>query len=79
MKYEPVVTGSAIVGLVMAFVTFAMTMGWLDWSPEQMSAFEAFVAALGALVIPLVGGFVVRKFTISDAWAKEKGWMKDSE
>ena len=61
MQTEPVrnaaAIGLAIQGAVMALVTMAASLGWINVNPDQMSAVEKAVGALiglGTLAAPLV-------------------------
>ena len=73
MKYEPVSIGTTIIGLIMAVIVFAQSMGWIAWNAEQMTNFEVIIAMLVPLVISGVGGFFIRQKTISKRWAEENG------
>ena len=72
MKSEPVITGGAIVGLIMAFLTMAISLGWIKLDQSQMGTIEAFLAAAVALVIPLAAAFFVRKQVTPVAAPKTK-------
>lgn len=45
-------------GLVAAGLAAAVSLGWLDWSAEQVAAVVGFVAALSAVVAGVVRRFV---------------------
>jgi hypothetical protein len=50
LRREPVAIAGSIVGLIMAGVMWAATMGYVDLSPEQITATEQLVA----IAIPLI-------------------------
>ena len=58
---EPVMIGGLVVAFFGAFVLFAMQMSWLDWGAEQLASFNNLIAALVALVVPVVVAYFVRK------------------
>lgn len=60
MKSEPALIVTGIIGAIMAIAMFALAMGWINWTPDQMSAFEGMLAAIGALVVLLTGGAIIR-------------------
>ena len=73
MKSEPVITGGAIVGLIMAFLTMAISLDWIKLDQSQMGAIEAFLTPAVALVIPLAAAFFVRKQVTPVAAPKVNG------
>ena len=63
MKREPVMIGGLIVAVLEMFILMAMQMGWISWNGEQIASFNNFIvalAALAAVVIPLVGAYIAR-------------------
>lgn len=61
MKNEPVLTAAAISGLVMAFLTMAVSLGWVQLSPEQMKAVEQFVLPAVAIFLPIAAAVWARR------------------
>jgi len=62
MNREPVVTAAVIVGVIMAFLTMCVTLGWIPLKPEEVSAIQAFLAAAVPLILALIGA----------GWARSK-------
>ena len=67
MKSEPVITAAAISGLVMAFLTMAVSLGWVQLSPEQMKAVEQFVLPAVAIFLPIVAAIFARRLVTPTA------------
>lgn len=57
---EPVLTAAAVAGLIMAGLTMAVSLGWLNLTEDQMGAVQGFILPLAGLVLPLIAGFVAR-------------------
>jgi len=62
LKREPAIVTGTVVGLIMAFVTWLKTMGYLDWTPEQVTATETLVEYVVMFGTPVVGAIVTRYF-----------------
>lgn len=60
MNREPVLTAAALAGLIMAFLTMAVSLGWLRLDEGQMQAIQAFVLPLAGLLLPLVAAWWAR-------------------
>lgn len=64
LQREPVMTAASIVGAIMAFLTMAVTLGWVDLSGDQLEAIGSFVKVavpLVGLLIPIIGGLLARR------------------
>jgi hypothetical protein len=67
LSREPVVAGFAgLTALVGAFLSAAVVFGFLDWSAEQVAAVTGFVAALAAVVSPVVRRGVTPNVTVGE-------------
>lgn len=51
LKREPVAIAGSLVGLIMAAVMWALAMGYLDWTPEQVTATEQLIAVAVPLIV----------------------------
>ena len=60
MKNEPVLNWAAVVGLVNAIGVLAVSFGLVEWTPEQLGNIEAFMIALGALLVPVILAYFPR-------------------
>lgn len=60
MKREPVVTASALVGVIMSGLAMLVALGVIRLDPDQMSAIETFLVAAIPLTIVVVGGLWAR-------------------
>lgn len=54
LKREPVAIAGSITGLIMALVMWLLAMGYLDWTPEQITATEQLVAIAIPLILSVV-------------------------
>ena len=54
MNREPVLTAAALAGLIMAFLTMAVSLGWLRLTETQLGSVETFAGALLALLLPVL-------------------------
>ena len=62
IQNEPVLTAGAIVGAIMATLAALVALGVIDITPEQMSAVEKALGAILALVLPVVGAWIARRY-----------------
>lgn len=62
IQNEPVLTAGAIVGAIMATLAALVALGVIAISPEQMSAIEKALGAILALLLPIVGAWVARRY-----------------
>lgn len=53
MSREPVLTAGVVAGLVMAFLTMAVSLGWLALTEAQLQAVEQFVLPAAGLLLPV--------------------------
>jgi hypothetical protein len=60
MNREPVAIAGSIVGLIMALVMWLNTMGYLSWTPDQISATEQLVAIAIPLLLSAIGVLLAR-------------------
>jgi len=60
MQREPVLTAAALSGLLMAFLTMAVSLGWLRLDESQMQAIQAFALPLAGLLLPLLAALWAR-------------------
>lgn len=60
MTREPVLTAGAIAGVIMAALGMAVSLGWLQLSPEQMKAVDAFVLPALGLIVPIAAAWYAR-------------------
>lgn len=60
MTKEPVAIAGSVVGLIMALIMWLITMGYLDWTPEQITATEQLVVILIPLILSAVGVWYAR-------------------
>ncbi len=57
MKSQPVLTAGSIVGVIMAGLVMAVSLGWLKLDSTQMGNIETFLAAAVALLLPILGAW----------------------
>jgi len=55
LRREPVAIAGSIVGLIMALIMWLITMGYLNWTPEQITATEQLIAIAIPLILSAVG------------------------
>ncbi len=60
MKSEPVLTAGAIAGVVVAFLTMAVSLGWLRLDEAQMQAIQAFILPALGLILPVAAALWAR-------------------
>lgn len=72
MKSEPVITASAIVGVVMSFLLMLVALGVIKLDDSQMGTIQAFLVALAPLVLTLIGAFWARSRVTPTAAPKTK-------
>jgi len=60
MKQEPVAIAGSVVGLIMALIMWLITMGYLNWTPDQITATEQLVAIAIPLILSAVGIWLAR-------------------
>jgi hypothetical protein len=60
MKTQPVLTAAGLSGFVMAFFAMAVSMGWINLTPEQMDAVQKVVIPLAVFVVPLLAAWWAR-------------------
>jgi len=60
LRREPVAIAGSIVGLIMALIMWLITMGYLNWTPEQITATEQLIAIAIPLILSAVGVWLGR-------------------
>ena len=72
MKSQPVLTAGSIVGVIMAGLVMAVSLGWLKLESTQMGNIETFLAAAVALLLPILGAWWASRRTTPTADPKTK-------
>ena len=60
LRREPVITAAFIAGLVMAVIKWLLEMGYLGWSPDQMTATRELVEMFAPLIIMVLAAYWAR-------------------
>jgi len=60
MQREPVLTASAVAGVLLAFLSMSVALGWLRLDETQMQSIQAFVLPTLGLVLPLAAAWWAR-------------------
>ena len=72
MKSQPVLTAGGIVGVIMAGLVMAVSLGWLKLDSTQMGNIETFLAAAVALLLPILGAWWASRRVTPTAAPKTK-------
>ena len=63
LRREPVAIAGSIVGLIMALIMWLITMGYLDWTHDQVTATEQLIAIAVPLILTAIGVILARNRT----------------
>ena len=70
MKTEPVLVAGgtvSVVGLIMAGLLMCVSLGWFSLTPEQLDAIKSFLIPAAAIIGPVVGALIARRFVTPTA------------